>query len=195
MLKDKKLILASGSPRRIEMMAQHGLTPRIMPAHVEENLPINSGMCETAMFLALKKAQAVESEYFAEGGEPGPIIIAADTIVYKDGEIMGKPEDAADGFRMLDKLRSDFHYVVTGVALLEAGMQNTRVFAEVTEVHFKDYTDEELHAYLATDEAYDKAGAYAIQGYFARYIDHFSGSYDNVIGFPWDRITEELEKL
>jgi len=152
-------------------------------------------MCETAMFLALKKAQAVEAEYFAEGGDPGPIIIAADTIVYKDGEIMGKPEDAADGFRMLDKLRSDFHYVVTGVALLEAGMQNTRVFAEVTEVHFKDYTDEELHAYLATDEAYDKAGAYAIQGYFARYIDHFSGSYDNVIGFPWDRITEELEKL
>ena len=69
MLKDKKLILASGSPRRIEMMAQHGLTPRIMPAHVEENLPVNSGMCETAMFLALKKAQAVEAEYFAEGGE------------------------------------------------------------------------------------------------------------------------------
>ncbi len=195
MLKDKKLILASGSPRRIEMMAAHGLNPEIMPAHIEENIPPKNGMCETAMFLALKKAQAVESEYLAGGGEPGAVIIAADTIVYKDGEIMGKPEDAADGFRMLDKLRNDHHFVVSGVALLEADARNTRVFAEVTKVYFKDYTDEELHAYLATDEAYDKAGAYAIQGYFARYIDRFEGSYDNVIGFPWDRITEELEKL
>ena len=195
MLKDKKIILASASPRRIEMMAANGLNPQIMPAHIEENIPPKDGMCETAMFLALKKAQAVESEYLAGGGESGPVIIAADTIVYKDGEIMGKPEDAADGFRMLDKLRNDHHYVVTGVALLEAGARNTRVFAEVTKVYFKDYSDEELHAYLATDEAYDKAGAYAIQGYFARHIDRFEGSYENVIGFPWDRIVTELEKL
>lgn len=195
MLKDKKIILASGSPRRIEMMAANGLNPQIMPAHIEENIPPKNGMCETAMFLALKKAQAVESEYLAGGGQAGPVIIAADTIVYKDGEIMGKPVDAADGFRMLAKLRNDYHYVVTGVALLEAGAQNTRVFAEVTKVFFKDYSDEELHAYLATDEAYDKAGAYAIQGYFAKHIEGFEGSYDNVIGFPWERIEEELKKL
>jgi len=192
---DKQFILASGSPRRIEMMAAHGIKPVIRPAHVEENIPPKNGMCETAMFLALKKAQAVSEEYLAEGGSPGPVIIAADTIVYKDGEIMGKPADAEDGFRMLAKLRNDFHYVVTGVALLEAGMQNTRVFAEVTKVYFKDYSDEELHAYLDTDEPYDKAGAYAIQGYFAKHTDRFEGSYDNVIGFPWERIEEEIEKL
>lgn len=195
MTKDKKIILASGSPRRIEMMAAHGITPQIMPASIDENIPPKNGMCETAMFLALKKAQAVETEYLSGGGEAGTVIIAADTIVYKDGEIMGKPADAADGYRMLDKLRNDYHFVVTGVALLEAGAQNTRVFAEVTRVYFKDYSDEELRAYLATDEAYDKAGAYAIQGYFARHIEKFEGSYDNVIGFPWERIEEELKKL
>ena len=97
MLKDKKIILASASPRRIEMMAAKGFTPQIMPAHIDENIPPKNGMCETAMFLALKKAQAVETQYLNDGGQPGPVIIAADTIVYKDGEIMGKPEEAADG--------------------------------------------------------------------------------------------------
>ena len=195
MSKEKKIILASGSPRRIEMMASHGIKPVIMPAHIDENIPPHCGMCETAMFLALKKAQAVESEYLAGSGEDSPVIIAADTIVYKNGEIMGKPQNSDDGFRMLSKLRNDYHYVVTGVALLEAGARNTRVFAEVTKVYFKDYSDQELRDYLATDEAYDKAGGYAIQGYFARHVDHFEGSHDNVIGFPWKRIEEEIEKL
>ena len=166
-----------------------------MPAHIDENIPQKNGMCETAMFLALKKAQATEAEYIKGGGIAGPVIIAADTIVYKDGEIMGKPADAADGFRMLDKLRNDHHFVVTGVALLEAGAQNTRVFADITKVYFKDYSDDELYAYLDTDEAYDKAGAYAIQGYFAKHVDHIEGSYHNVMGFPWERIEKELEKL
>jgi len=74
-------------------------------------------------------------------------------------------------------------------------MQNTRVFYEVTSVHFTDYSDEELLAYLDTDEAYDKAGGYAIQGYFARYVDHIEGDYDNVVGFPWKRIEEELARF
>ena len=125
---------------------------------------------------------------------PAPVIIAADTIVYAD-EIMGKPSDAADGFRMLCKLRGGMHYVATGVALVEAGRQNARVFTEVTRVYFKNYTDEELRAYLATEEPYDKAGGYAIQGTFAKYIDHIEGDYDNVVGFPWKRIQKELSLL
>ena len=196
-LKDKKIILASGSPRRIEMMRAYGIEPLIMPADIEENLPKVHGMCETVMFLALKKAQDVAGRLssLADCTEEGSIIVAADTIVYKDGEIMGKPADRADAFRMLDKLRNDFHYVVTGVALLSYGRQLTRVFAEVTKVYFEDYQDSELEAYLDTDEAYDKAGAYAIQGYFAKHIDHIEGSYDNVIGFPWDRIEKEILKM
>ncbi len=198
-LKDKKIVLASGSPRRIEMMRAHGIEPLVMPAHIEENLPQIHGMCETVMFLALKKAQDVAGQLAsmpdnADAAE-GSIIIAADTIVYKDGEIMGKPADRSDAYRMLDKLRNDYHYVVTGVSLLAWGRQLTRVFAEVTKVYFTDYSDRELNLYLDTDEAYDKAGAYAIQGYFSRYTDHIEGSYENVIGFPWERIEKEILKM
>lgn len=194
---NKKIVLASGSPRRIEMMRTRGIEPLVMPADIEENIPQVHGMCETVMFLALKKAQDVAERLSSlpDRPEEGSVIIAADTIVYKDGEIMGKPADRDDAFRMLDKLRNDFHYVVTGVALLSYGRRLTRVFAEVTKVYFKDYSDSELEAYLDTDEAYDKAGAYAIQGYFARYTDHIEGSYENVIGFPWERIEKEILKM
>ena len=191
-MKEKNFVLASASPRRIEMMRSHGLEPIVCPADIEENLPLVDGMKETVMFLALKKAKAVES---SNANIPkGSIIIAADTVVYKD-EIMGKPIDFEDGFNMLSKLRNTYHYVTTGVALVEAGCENARVFAEVTKVYFKDYSDEELRAYLETDEAYDKAGAYAIQGYFAKHIEKFEGDYDNVVGFPWTRIEDEVKKL
>lgn len=191
--KDRTYILASGSPRRIEMMKKHGISPIVHPAEIDENIPPEHGMCQTVMFLALKKAKAVEAEYLASDGK-APIIIAADTIVYKD-EIMGKPEDREDAFRMISSLRNDVHFVVTGCALVEAGMQNARVFAEITEVFVKDFSDEELNAYLDTDEPYDKAGAYAIQGIFSKHIDHIEGDYDNVVGFPWERIEKELAKL
>lgn len=191
--KDRTYILASGSPRRIEMMKKHGISPIVHPAEIDENIPPEHGMCQTVMFLALKKAKAVEEEYLASDGK-APIIIAADTIVYKD-EIMGKPEDREDAFRMISSLRNDVHFVVTGCALVEAGMQNARVFAEITKVFVKDFSDEELNAYLDTDEPYDKAGAYAIQGIFSKHIDHIEGDYDNVVGFPWERIEKELTKL
>ena len=191
--KDRTYILASGSPRRIEMMKKHGIRPVVHPAEIDENIPPEHGMCQTVMFLALKKAKAVEAEYLASEGKP-PIIIAADTIVYKD-EIMGKPENREDAFRMISSLRNDVHFVVTGCALVEAGMQNACVFAEITKVFVKEFSDEELNAYLDTDEPYDKAGAYAIQGIFSKHIDHIEGDYDNVVGFPWERIEKELTKL
>ncbi len=231
--KRKTYILASASPRRIEMMRSRGIEPIIRPASIEENIPPVCGMRQTVMFLALKKAKAAEAEYLkeigqvhgeagsvseaggmscmrchieareapAEPGAPGacdacdaPIIIAADTIVYKDG-IMEKPKDRADARRMLSSLAAGRHYVVTGCALLEAGRQNGRVFAEVTEVFVKPLSEEALDAYLDTDEPYDKAGAYAIQGLFAKHIDHIEGDYDNVVGLPWARIEEELQLL
>lgn len=191
-MKERKFVLASASPRRIEMMRNHGLEPMVCPADIEENLPLVDGMKETVMFLALKKAKAIERQLSVE--HHGSIIIAADTVVYKD-EIMGKPADFEDGFKMLSKLRNTYHYVTTGVALVEAGCQNGRVFAEVTKVYFKDYSDEELRAYLETDEAYDKAGAYAIQGYFAKHIEKYEGDYDNVVGFPWTRIEKEIKEI
>ncbi len=207
-------ILASGSPRRIEMMRRHGIEPVICPADIEENIPPECGMRQTVMFLALKKAKAVEAKYLSadtllergshaethvksraeSGAARPPIIIAADTIVYKD-EIMGKPGDRAEAYKMLEKLQGGRHYVVTGCAIIEAGMQNVRVFAEVTAVFVNKLSPEDIEAYLDTNEPYDKAGAYAIQGVFAKHIDHIEGDYDNVVGFPWSRIEKELELL
>ena len=208
----RQYILASGSPRRIEMMRAHGYEPVICPADIEENMPLHSGMRETVMFLAFKKAKAVEAKYLAErglaaGGPPdggqgtsgqsgqgSPIIIAADTIVYKD-EIIGKPHDKDDARRILTSLAGDTHYVATGCALLEAGCEHARVFVEVTQVFVNEVEPAAIEAYINTDEPYDKAGAYAIQGTFGKYIDHIEGDYDNVVGFPWTRIEKELEKL
>ena len=200
---NRPYILASGSPRRIEMMRANGFNPQVMPSDIDESLPLHHGMTETAAFLALKKARDVERHWLADAlqnSRPAdsalpPVIIAADTIVYYDGEIMGKPADKEDGFRMLSALRGQVHDVVTGVALVEAGMQKARVFYEITRVFFTDYSDADLLAYLDTEEAYDKAGGYAIQGHFARYIDHIEGDYDNVVGFPWKRIMEELKQF
>ena len=176
------------------MMRAHGYEPVICPADIEENMPLHSGMRETVMFLAFKKAKAVEAKYLAEGMQGSPIIIAADTIVYKD-EIIGKPKDIDDARRILTSLAGDTHYVATGCALLEAGCEHARVFVEVTKVFVNEVEPAAIEAYINTDEPYDKAGAYAIQGTFGKYIDHIEGDYDNVVGFPWTRIEKELEKL
>lgn len=189
---EKRIILASSSPRRIEMMRAKGIEPVIMPADVDENLPLVSGMKETVMFLALKKAKAVETSI--DNSETGSIIIAADTIVYKD-EPMGKPADRDDCFRMLASLRNSYHYVATGVAIVEAKNQKAKVFAEVTKVYFKDFSDDELNEYLEGSEWQDKAGGYAIQGQFGKYIEKIEGDYNNVVGFPWTRIEKELDSF
>ena len=128
-------------------------------------------------------------------GEPkhGDVIVACKES-YDDGAPIIKRVIATEGQTVdIDFLEGIVY--VDGVALVEAGGQKARVFAEVTKVYFTDYSDEELRAYLETDEAYDKAGAYAIQGYFSKYIEKFEGDYDNVVGFPWARIEEEVKKL
>ena len=185
---NKKIILASSSPRRIDIMRAHGYNPEIIPAHIDENLPSDICMTDAVMFLAMKKALAVETQV-----EPGSVIIAADTVVYKD-KILGKPVNRCDAHRMISSIRNTYHYVTTGVAIIVAGEPKRKAFYDVTKVFCKDYSEEDIKAYLDTDEPYDKAGAYAIQGEFSRHIDHYEGSYDNVVGFPWDKIEKELEE-
>ncbi len=188
---NKGIILASSSPRRIEMMRRHGYDPEIRPADIDETLPENISMKDAVMFLALKKALDVESRCSFPKDE-GKLIIAADTVVYKD-EILGKPLNRDDAFRMLTIIKGTSHYVATGVAIVEAGRPNKRVFCDATEVFCKDYSEQQLNAYLDTDEPYDKAGAYAIQGIFSKHIDHYEGSFDTVVGFPWEMIENEIK--
>ncbi len=189
-----EIILASKSPRRIEMMRKNGFDPIIRPSSIEENIPVHDGMTDTPLFLSFKKASDVASRLEPDLLAKNPYVIAADTIVYSD-HIIGKPEDKEDALKILMDLSGKTHHVITGVSIIKAGTSVKTSFASITSVTFKSYEAEELTDYLETDEPYDKAGAYAIQGYFSRYVDRFEGSYDNVVGFPWEEIRKKLEEL
>lgn len=187
-----KIVLASGSPRRINMMKNKGYNPEILPADVNEELPFSMEMESAVMYLALKKALWAEKQKATDSD--APVIIAADTIVYKD-KIIGKPKSPEEAFHILSRLKNTWHYVATGVCIIKSGTLIRKTFCEITKVYFKNYSDEELQAYINTDEPYDKAGGYAIQGTFSKYIDHFEGDYNNVVGFPWKHIERELMNL
>ena len=180
------LILASASARRIELMHREGFQPLIQPADIDETLPEGIGPRDAVLFLALKKAL-----HAATDAPAGSLVVGADTIVYKDG-IIGKPRDRADAEAILTRLAGTAHQVMTGVAVVQAGCRHSVAFCDVTDVYFKPYTVADLAAYLASDEPFDKAGAYAIQGYFSRYIDHIEGDYDNVVGLPVTRLKTVL---
>jgi septum formation protein len=192
---ESRIILASSSPRRIEMMRNNGIEPVIMPSSADERLPFAMSMEQAVMFLALKKALNVEKLWLKETSDSRipSVVIAADTIVYKNG-IIGKPADEADALNTLRLLRNTRHFVATGVALIAPAGPKRSVICDVTEVFFSDYSDRDIHEYLNTDEPWDKAGSYAIQGTWGKYVDHITGNYDNVIGFPWEKIKSELQK-
>jgi septum formation protein len=192
---ESRIILASSSPRRIEMMRNNGIEPVIMPSSADERLPFAMSMEQAVMFLALKKALNVEKLWLKETSDSRipSVVIAADTIVYKNG-IIGKPADEADALNTLRLLRNTRHFVATGVALVAPASSKRSVICDVTEVFFSDYSDRDIHEYLNTDEPWDKAGSYAIQGIWGKYVDHITGNYDNVIGFPWEKIKSELQK-
>lgn len=158
--------------------ADETLPPRITPAAAVE-------------MLAARKADAV-----APLCAPGDTILAADTVVAIDGDILGKPRDEADAAAMLRRLSGRTHTVYTGVALRRGSWQGRQMIAhEVTQVHFAPLTDDEIAAYIATGEPMDKAGAYAIQGRAARFIEGIEGDYFNVVGLPARRVVLMLEKL
>lgn len=188
-----KVILASKSPRRIEILHAHGIDAITMPTSTDETLPDGIGMTEAVEMLAKRKACACYESVKGNNDYSGYVIIGADTIVWKD-EIMGKPIDHDDAWRMLDKIRGTVHYVVTGVAIIDVDTGDVKVLSDITEVHCKNYSDEDIEEYLSMEEPYDKAGSYAIQGYFGKHIDHIDGDYENVVGLPYYRIAPLIQK-
>ena len=192
----RRIILASQSPRRIEMLRDNGMDPIVMPADVDETLPDGIEPKDAVMYLAMKKALCIEEQIKDKPDTAGSLIIAADTVVYKDGYgIMGKPADIDDARRMITAIRGTSHFVATGVALIVAGEPRRRAFCEVTEVILRDYSDKEIEDYIATQEPYDKAGGYSIQGTFGKYIDRIHGDFDNVVGLPFIRMMGEISML
>lgn len=191
------MVLASASPRRIEMFKNNGYEVKVMPADIGETLPENIKATDAVMFLALKKALYIEEKLLKEGlvKDKETLIIAADTVVAFEDRILGKPESHQDAFEMLNKLNGKTHYVATGTAMVLAGKQRGRVFYDKTDVEFVRYTDEDIKKYIESGEPMDKAGAYAVQGNFGKYVKEYRGSYSNIVGFPWEKFEKELEKL
>ena len=188
------IVLASGSPRRKELLAKTGLKFSVVVSGGEEKAE-TSDPAETVEKLSLDKAAAVADLLQAEK-EP-QLIIGADTVVACDGEILGKPSDREDAFRMLWKLQGQTHQVYTGVTLLlkKKHTWQAHTFSEKTDVQFYPVSREELLAYIETGEPMDKAGSYGIQGGFGIYVKGICGDYNNVVGLPVGRLVYELKKL
>ena len=182
-----RLILASGSPRRRELLTKMGYEFEILVPDVDEH--VSGPAREVVGILSRRKADAAAAQ-LTDG-----IIIASDTLVSMNGDVLGKPADEADAHRMLRELSGNTHEVYTGVTLADAadGRRMTKVVC--TQVRFRDLSDEEIWAYIRTGEPMDKAGAYAIQGGAHGFVAGFEGPYENVIGFPVDDIQAMLDEF
>jgi septum formation protein len=185
-----KIMLASSSPRRAEILRNAGISFSVLTSAIDET-PV-PGELPSDMVLRLANAKA---ELVAVRAIGPAIIIAADTTVTLDGKILGKPRSSDDARRMLEQLSGRTHSVLTGVSLIRLPDAAHVEFVESTLVHFHPLTSEEISAYLSTGEPFDKAGAYAIQGRAARYIPRIEGCYFNVVGLPLARVTAALQDL
>jgi septum formation protein len=185
-----KLILASASTRRAEILHDAGFSFSIMSSAVDETPYPGESAHDLVERLASAKAELVAARAV------GPaIVIGADTEVTLEGHIFGKPRSSEDARHMLEKLSGRTHYVFTGVALIRLPDAERRTFVETTHVHFAKLDDEEITRYLSTGEPHDKAGAYAIQGRAGRFIPRIEGCYFNVVGLPLARLQQALIDL
>ncbi len=184
-----KIILASKSPRRQQMLADLGLDCEIRTKEVEEVYPSHLQLEEIPVYLAELKAKA-----FQEDLQDDELVITADTIVCVDNQVLGKPKDRADAVKMLQLLSGRSHQVISGVCLMSNHKQKS--FATTTKVYFKNLTSDEIDYYIDNYKPFDKAGAYGIQewiGYIG--IERIEGSYYNVVGLPIQRLYEEIKNF
>ena len=213
---DKPLIiLASASPRRVEILRNHDIEPIVMPSNAEEILPAKLAITNlpeseqeqvdrrSVEYLAELKVKNVADSIILRSDEFESnhiIIIGADTMVFK-GEKLGKPKDKDDAYRMIDIIQGDSHKVITGVSIIKLDLdedsrmfeiKSKDVFCCETIVSCSKMTEEEIIEYVSMDEPYDKAGAYAIQGYFQKYIEKYEGDFENVMGLPYFMIEDKL---
>ena len=182
-----RLILASGSPRRKELLSRMGYTFEIIVPDVDEH--VSGHARDVVAVLSRRKAEAIAKD------EDHGIVIASDTLVSLDGNALGKPEDEADAYRMLSSLSGRTHEVFTGVTIIDAATGKSEIRSVCTGVRFRKMTDDEIWNYIRTGEPMDKAGAYGIQGGAGKFVDGYEGSYENVIGFPVDDIREMLSSF
>lgn len=187
-----KVVLASGSPRRRELLAQIGLTAEVRPSRLPEETQAQRPD-EIVMELSRRKAEDI-----AGSCEAGTMVIGSDTVVSAGGEIMGKPGSVPAACEMIGRLQGRTHQVYTGVTVLlclGGGRTHGITFSERTDVHVYEMTQEEIRDYAGSGEPLDKAGGYGIQGRFAAYIRGIEGDYSNVVGLPLGRLVHETNRL
>ncbi|MBQ2003775.1 MAG: septum formation inhibitor Maf [Peptococcaceae bacterium] len=182
-----KLILASASPRRRELLTQVGVSFVIEVSDVEEVLDDTLSPELQVQSLALQKAQAVAAQH-KDG-----LVLGADTVVVDAGSLLGKPQNTEEAAEMLRSLSGKWHQVMTAVALVDANdTKHEWTSVEITNVKFRDLTEDDIAAYVATGESMDKAGAYGIQGYGALLVERIEGCYNNVVGLPLQLVAKGL---
>ncbi len=180
----QQIILASASPRRKLLLKQIRLDFRVVPSKVEELVDPGCTPEETAIRLADLKAHSVSSLY------PEAIVLGADTAVYCEGQLLGKPRDSSDAYQMITLLSGRTHQVISGVVLCQKSRKMVCREAVTTEVSFRRLSEKEIADYVATGEPLDKAGAYGIQGFGALLVERIHGCYFNVVGLPLSRLPE-----
>ncbi|MCX7748187.1 MAG: Maf family protein [Clostridia bacterium] len=185
-----EIVLASASPRRSELLKQVGMIFRVIPSDMEEYLDEKLLPEELVQNLAFQKASSV-----AQNVKPDSIVIGADTIVVKDGNVLGKPKNAEDAFDMLRSLQDGWHEVITGVSVVHAPDKKCVKSYEKTYVKMRHVSDDFIRSYIATKEPMDKAGAYGIQGMGALLVEKIDGCYFNVVGLPLVRLAILLEEF
>ena len=187
----KKMILASASPRRRELLEQGGIPFTVIPSQAEEKLTtIQPG-------LAVEELSYLKCSDIYEKSAEDAVVIGADTVVASEGKILGKPSSKEDAVKMLQSLQGKAHEVYTGVTIMvrEGDENRKKTFHEKTKVVFYPMSEEEIRSYVDTGEPMDKAGAYGIQGKSAVFIKEISGDYNNVVGLPLARIYQELKNM
>ncbi|MDB6016366.1 MAG: septum formation inhibitor Maf [Pedosphaera sp.] len=185
-MKPPPLILASTSPRRLELLRGLGVEFQVVPSDAVEIHNEELTAQEVSQVNAYRKARAVAKKF------PDALVLGADTLVTLDTALFGKPANLEDAYRMLKQLQGKTHQVVTGVCLMQLRSHQQRIFVESTDVTFRPLEAKEIKSYLAKINPLDKAGAYAIQEHGAEIVREVSGSYSNVVGLPVERLQEAL---
>ena len=192
-MKFNKIVLASASPRRLELLRQIGIEPEVIVSQVEE-VVTSSVPGEVVMELSRQKAEDVAKDQM-----PGTLVIGSDTVVAVDGMILGKPGSHEEAAEMIRNIEGRAHQVFTGVCMVlktEEGKEDiVSNFFDQTDVEVYPMTEEEILDYANSEEPMDKAGAYAVQGFFGRYIQGLKGSYANVMGLPISMVYQEMKKF
>jgi len=182
-----KIILASSSPRRKQLLSTITEDFEIIPSNAIEVYPQDLDAMQVSLYLSKIKAEDIHNKY------PNDIVIGSDTTVIIDNTVLGKPINKEDAKKMLKTLSNNMHYVVSGVTIYNG--DEIKQINSISKVFFKNLTDEDIDQYLSYDEYKDKAGSYAIQGLASVFIDHIEGDYDTIVGFPTSEVKQVLDKI